>query len=83
MTRAREKREKEKEKREDSSLYRRCSAVTNRRRKESEWLDEMDGCSGVFLVTRENDTRVVCVSPLHLLAVDTMMRQIVRERDLK
>lgn len=58
-------------------------SVTNRRRKESEWLDWMDGCSWVFLITRKNDARVVCVSPLHLLATDTMMRQIVRERDLK
>lgn len=41
----------------------------------------MYGCSGVFFVTRENDAGVVCVSPLHLLAADTMMRQIVRERE--
>lgn len=34
---------------------------------------------GVF--SEENDAReVVCVSPLHLLAADTMMRQIVRVR---
>lgn len=40
----------------------------------------MDGCLGVLLVVEKNDAGVVCVLSLHLLAADTMMRQIVREK---
>lgn len=56
MTRAREREKEEKRNREEKKT-RHCIAdvgsMTKRRRKESEWLDGIDGCSRVFLVTRE------------------------------
>lgn len=61
-------------------LYRGCRLGDEREEGESERLDGPGVFGGGVLVNVENDVKVVCVSPLHLLAVDTMMRQIVRER---
>lgn len=75
MTREREK--EDGRKRETRHCITGVGWVTNRRRVK---VDGMDGYFGVFLVAEENDARVVCVLSLHLLAADTMMRQIVREK---
>jgi hypothetical protein len=49
---------------------------------ESEETDGMNG-GGLSAVKRYLLQEVVCVSSLHLLAADTMMRRIVRGRDVK
>lgn len=66
----------------DSSLYRGCRLADERgRRVKVERLDDGVGYSGAaFLVNVGNDAEVVRVSPLHLLAADTMMRRIVKAR---